>query len=85
MFLSTSLKCIKPCDACALSITPFLSLYAAYLPQMLDLLLVKDDLVDVRFWSELVNEHLQGGVHNPRAEVLFPAFCEALVRIAAVR
>ena len=54
-------------------------------PQLRDSLLVEGDPRDERFWSQLLEEHLQGGVHNPRAEVLFPAFCEALVRVAAVR
>lgn len=27
----------------------------------------------------------QGGVHNPMAELLYPQFCEALVRLAALR
>ncbi|KAG1672921.1 hypothetical protein FOA52_012366 [Chlamydomonas sp. UWO 241] len=40
---------------------------------------------DKDYWDALVEEHRAGGQHNPRAEVLFPAFCEALVRIAHAR
>eukprot|EP00195_Chlamydomonas_chlamydogama_P014841 CAMPEP_0202908442 /NCGR_PEP_ID=MMETSP1392-20130828/46018_1 /ASSEMBLY_ACC=CAM_ASM_000868 /TAXON_ID=225041 /ORGANISM="Chlamydomonas chlamydogama, Strain SAG 11-48b" /LENGTH=700 /DNA_ID=CAMNT_0049597777 /DNA_START=52 /DNA_END=2150 /DNA_ORIENTATION=+ len=44
-----------------------------------------DDPADSHFWVGLSEEHVAGGPHNPLAELLFPAFCEALVRVAAVR
>ncbi|GAX82124.1 hypothetical protein CEUSTIGMA_g9552.t1 [Chlamydomonas eustigma] len=46
---------------------------------------VPGDMEDERFWSQLIDEHVLGGVHNPTAEVLFPAFCEVLARLAAIR
>ncbi|GIL82663.1 hypothetical protein Vretimale_8253 [Volvox reticuliferus] len=38
-----------------------------------------------RFWDYLFNEHMPGGVHSPQADMTFRAFCEAIVRIAAMR
>ena len=40
---------------------------------------------DQQFWDQLLQDTAQSGAHDPRGEVLFPAFCESLVRIAAVR
>lgn len=38
-----------------------------------------------RFWRFLGSEHVGDGEHSPTAELTFPAFCEAVVRVAAVR
>ncbi|GLC68653.1 Cadherin member 2 [Pleodorina starrii] len=38
-----------------------------------------------RFWDYLFNEHAPGGSHSPAADMTFRSFCEAIVRIAAVR
>lgn len=38
-----------------------------------------------RFWEHLFNEHQPGGPHAPNADMTYRAFCEAIVRIAAVR
>ncbi len=38
-----------------------------------------------RFWDYLFHEHTPGGTHAPLADMTFRSFCEAIVRIAAVR
>ncbi|GFR53186.1 hypothetical protein Agub_g15934, partial [Astrephomene gubernaculifera] len=38
-----------------------------------------------RFWEHLASEHTPGGPHHPAADLTFRSFCEALVRIAALR
>mmetsp|Transcript_1547 Transcript_1547/g.3780 ORF Transcript_1547/g.3780 Transcript_1547/m.3780 type:complete len:812 (+) Transcript_1547:196-2631(+) len=57
----------------------------AFRKRMHAMLRQPSDEYDSRFWEELLNEHKQGGVHNPMAEMLFYQFCEALVRLAALR
>ncbi len=50
---------------------------------MADELKVASDAGDVKYWSSLVDD--PADIHTPNTEIPFPAFCEALVRIAASR
>lgn len=53
--------------------------------QMSSQLLDPSNPDDQQFWDHLLQDTAQSGAHDPQGEVLFPAFCESLVRIAAVR
>eukprot|EP00798_Chlamydomonas_sp_ICE-L_P022097 gene22097-29154_t len=47
---------------------------------------VVGDEVEEAFWLTLTPGQTEaGGIHNPMLELLFPSFCQALVRTAAVR
>ncbi len=37
--------------------------------QMRNELLIANDAADERFWNNLIDEHILGGIHNPYAEV----------------
>ncbi|KAJ9512720.1 hypothetical protein QJQ45_019057 [Haematococcus lacustris] len=44
-----------------------------------------DDVSDVKFWNALEQEHIRGGPYMPQQDLLFPQFCEFIVRLATAR
>ncbi|KAJ9512188.1 hypothetical protein QJQ45_012658 [Haematococcus lacustris] len=44
-----------------------------------------DDVSDVKFWNALEQEHIRGGPFMPQQDLLFPQFCEFIVRLATAR
>ncbi|GFH20749.1 uncharacterized protein HaLaN_17921, partial [Haematococcus lacustris] len=44
-----------------------------------------DDVNDVKFWNALEQEHIRGGPFMPQQDLLFPQFCEFIVRLATAR